>query len=445
MSEQKKGRAWVYTASVKGRFQRLHRLSGLALQLILFVTPWVTIGGYPAFRLDLPGRRLFALGATFTPRDTIFLVLLLLFGAFSLFLFTSLFGRLWCGYACPQTVFLEEWVRPIEKVIEGDRARRMARDRGPWNFDKAWRKVLKNTLYAALAVVVGATFMSWFVDPRLLWTGEASGVAYGLTGFFSAVMFADFSWFREQFCNYLCPYARFQGALTDDESKVVAYNVVLGEPRRTRGDAAATGACIDCGKCVAVCPQGIDIRKGYQLECVNCARCVDACEGVMDKLGHEPLIRYTTVAADQGKEARLLRPRTVLYSAVLFLIATVFTVQLTDRHDIEGAVNRVPGALYTLDADGWVRNTFLLEVTNNHGVPGGDPDTITVSIEGLPDAQVIIPPIALGHTESTRMPLVVRVPPDTQIGRTANIEVRLRTEHDELVLHSTFKNASPES
>ena len=438
MGSVTKDRAWVYTATVKGRFQRLHRVSGVILQAILFITPWITVGEHPAFLFDLAGRRLFALGQIFTPRDTLFLVLIGLFGAFTLFLFTSLFGRLWCGYACPQTVFLEEWIRPIETAIEGERGRRIARDKGPWVWDKIWRKALKWTIFALAAVVVAMTFMSWMSPARALWTGEASLVTYGLVGALSAVMFADFAWFREQFCNYLCPYARFQGALTDDESQVVAYNVTLGDPGRGTKEAAATGACIDCKKCVAVCPQGIDIRDGYQLECVNCARCVDACEGVMGKLEHEPLIQYTTVAAEQGKKTRLLRPRTVAYGAILSLIATFFLVKINNRHDIEVAVNRAPGTLFTVDEDGWVRNTYLLEVHNNHGVSGKA--DFTVAVVGIPGAEVIVPPVQLDSDETLRVPLVVRVPPNAGLSRTAPLQVMVSSPFDAVIVNTTFKN-----
>lgn len=442
MGSVTKDRAWVYTGSVKGRFQRLHRISGVVLQAILFVTPWITVGEHPAFLLDLAGRRLFALGAIFTPRDTLFLVLIGLFAAFSLFLFTSLAGRLWCGFACPQTVFLEEWIRPIESAIEGERGKRISRDKGPWVWDKTWRKALKWTIFALVAVVVAMTLMSWFSPARALWTGEASLVTYALTGILSAVLFADFAWFREQFCNYLCPYARFQGALTDDESQVLAYNVTLGEPGRGTKAAASTGACINCNKCVAVCPQGIDIREGYQLECIACARCVDACEGVMAKLEHEPLIRYTTVTTDLGQKPRLLRPRTVAYGAILSLVATVFLVKMNGRHDLEVAVNRAPGTLFTVDADGWVRNTYLLEVHNNHGISGQTP--LTVSVMGIAGAEIIVPPLVLDSNETLRVPLVVRVPPDAELSRTSPLEVHVTASFDAVVVQTTFKNHTPE-
>ncbi len=442
-------REWIYTASVKGRFQRWHRWSGIALQALLLLTPWVLIHGEQALRLDLPGRRLFVLGLTFTPRDTLFLVLMLLFAAFSLFFFTSLFGRLWCGYACPQTVFLEEWVRPIERLWEGERGARMKRDAGPLGWDKAWRKAGKWLSFAAVAGLVAMTIVSYFAGARALWAGAAGPVAYAFVGVLGAGLLADFAWFREQFCNYLCPYARFQGALTDDESQVVAYAVSLGEPRQTKENrkAAATGliakgslgACIDCNKCVAVCPQGIDIREGYQLECIACARCVDACTGVMDKMGQPSLIQYTTIAETEGRKPRVLRGRTGVYSALLTALAGLFVVALLGRHKIEATVHRAPGTLFQVDADGWTRNTFLLNVSNNHGAAGSAPAPFTVTVSGIPGAEVIAPPIAVAPADGARVPLVVRVPPAVELPRTAPLRITVKTDFDEIYVDTTFK------
>jgi len=204
-------REWVEAQSVTGTFTTIRRWTFFALHLILFVTPWIPIGGHPAIRVDLPHRQVFAFGNVYTAADTIFLLIILLFLAFSLFFFTSLFGRLWCGYACPQTVFLETWIRPIEQWIEGDRSRRLRRRRQGFTFDLVWRRALKWTVFAVVAFVVAMAFVSYFAGARDLWTGHGGPVEYSIVAFFSAVFFLDFAWFREQFCNYLCPYARFQG------------------------------------------------------------------------------------------------------------------------------------------------------------------------------------------------------------------------------------------
>ncbi|MFZ5480424.1 MAG: cytochrome c oxidase accessory protein CcoG [Myxococcota bacterium] len=418
------GRAWVYTATVKGFYQKVHRWTGLALQAIFFAVPWLTVGGHPAVLVDLPARRVYAFGEVFSAQDTVFLVLISLASAFALFFFTALFGRLWCGYACPQTVWLEEWIRPLEKWIEGERGVRMHRDRGPWTFDKAWRKAAKWTVYAAISGAIAGTFVSWFSPARTLWTGGASAEAYGWVLGLGALMFWDFAWFREQFCNYLCPYARIQGALCDEESLVVAYLADAGEPRKQGG------ACIDCKKCVTVCPAGIDIREGFQLECITCGRCIDACTGVMGKLGHPSLIRYTSL-----KKTRWIRPRTVVYGALLSGVALAFVGLLATKHELRVNVNRAPGSLYVVDADGWTRNTFLLQVINEDL----EPEDFTVAIDGLPaEGTFNVPALSLDAGEDTTVPLVVRLPPGTS-SRTLPITVTVRSHDDQVAVPTTFK------
>jgi cytochrome c oxidase accessory protein FixG len=435
-----KSREWVYASRVSGRFQRIHRVSGAVLLAVLFAGPWIHIGGEPALLVDLPGRRLYALGATFSANETFYLVLLGLILSFSLFFFTALYGRLWCGYLCPQTVFLEEWIRRIETVIEGDGPRRRKRDEGPWTFDRVWRKAAKWTAFAAIAFVTAMTLVSYFTGAKAIWTGDAGRVSYAFVGVLGAVGFLDFAWFREQLCNYVCPYARFQGALTDDESQVVAYHVSLGEPRKgTKGiDKSALGLCVDCRKCVAVCPQGIDIRDGYQLECVNCARCVDACALVMEKFDEPSLIQYTTIATTEGRKTRRLRPRTIAYGSLLGLLTTVFVASLHGRQETQAFFDRAPGTLFQIDADGHVRNTYLLKVTNNH--TAGDDAVYTLTVDGLPDAEVIVPPISVAPRASATIPVVIRVPAHTATSATVPLTVHLRTHDDDVRIEGTFKS-----
>lgn len=421
-------RQWVYTASVKGRFQRLHRATGVLLQAFLFVTPWIPVGGRPAVQIDIPARRIFALGNVYTASDAIFLVLALLVSVFGLFLVTALWGRLWCGYACPQTVFLEEWIRPLETLIEGERGMRMQRAKDPWAFKNLWRCVVKNIAFAAVAGLVAMTTVSWFSGGVALWTGAAGAGAYTMVAVIGAGLFADFAWFREQFCNYLCPYARFQGALSDEGSLAVHYNVQVGEPRKsvaTRGavaafsaapsaapsaalsaalsaaPVAAAGACVDCKKCVTVCPQGIDIREGFQLECIACARCVDACEGVMGKLGQQSLLSYTPL-----QKTSLLRPRTVAYGALLAGLSTALVFNIAMHDGLDASVARAPGTLFVVDSDGWTRNVYFLKVVNT----SLKQEDATVKVEGLPsDAQVTIPAVKLDPAATTTVPVVVRL------------------------------------
>lgn len=465
-------RAWIYALDVRGHYQTIHRWTGRALQLFLLLVPWIEISGRPAFRFDLSARRLYALGGIYTAQDTIFLVLLGLATAFSLFLFTALYGRLWCGYACPQTVFLEEWIRPIETFVEGERGARMARDRGPWTWDRIWRKLVKWTLFAAISIIVAMAFMSWFAGARPLWSGESDPTVYVIAGLLAATMFWDFAWFREQFCNYLCPYARFQGALTDPESLVVSYNAGVGEPRGKARKAAklaaqapgasSPGACIDCKKCVAACPQGIDIREGFQLECISCARCVDACDDVFahirDRQQRAPgetasgaptadvpvpdvddaptdrrdpglpsekrrrglgLIQYTS----QGR-SNLLRPRTMAYGLLLGIIFAAMLVLGFGHHSLRANLARAPGTLYVVDADGWTRNTYLLQVTNN----SEEAASIAVHVEGLPaGAQVDFTPLTVPAAATSTVPVILRVGPGSLARRTLPLTVTVES------------------
>jgi cytochrome c oxidase accessory protein FixG len=429
-------RNWVYQLRIDGRFQRLRKWTFVALHVILFATPWIRVAGNPALRIDLPGRKLYLLGAIFTASDTIFLLLLLLFLAFSLFFFTSLFGRLWCGYACPQTVFLDALVRPLEEFIEGPRAQRMKLDAAPWTFEKVWKKGVKWTAIALIAIVVSATFASYFTGAQAMWTGTASGKAYFVTGVFALIWFLDLAWFREQFCNYLCPYARFQSALQDTESLTITYDVARAEPRGGK-DAKAAGRCIECNKCVAVCPQGIDIRNGFQLECIGCAACIDACDSVMTRIGHTTLVQYGSLAEQEGRKVHILRPRTAVYAGLLAALMVATVVLAVKRTPIEAQVSRVRGSLFQVDNDGWVRNTYMLRITNKSA--GDQPVPYTVQVEGLKGAQVTAQPIQLTSTESRVVPLIVRIPPVGPMERTMPMQVTISSPTAQVVLDATFK------
>jgi len=428
-------RLWVYAKRVTGRFQRLHRASGFALIAILAIVPWLNIGGLPVFRIDLPARHLSLFGTVFTAADGFNLVLVALLAAFSLFFFTALLGRLWCGWTCPQTVFLEELVRPIEQLFEGDRRARMDRDAAGWTFDRIWRKAGKWTAFTVAAFVVSMMVMSIFKDPRLLWTLQGGTADYTLVGIITFGLFVDWAWFREQFCIYVCPYARFQGALTDDHSLVVSYDEARGEPRGTGKAAAKEGHCISCNRCVDVCPQGIDIRDGFQLECINCSRCVDACEDVMHKLGQPTLVRYSTIAADEGRRTRWVRGRTIAYSALLILLTAGLGYRISTHTPIEATVNRMPGSLFVQDADGFVRNTYLVSV---HNTDAANEHEYTIEVRGLEDPQVTTPGLTLEPLGDGTVPLVVRLP-NGSTDRTAPFVVAIGDGVNEITVDATFK------
>jgi cytochrome c oxidase accessory protein FixG len=428
-------REWVYPQSIRGTFTTLRRWTFLLLHVALFVAPWITVGGQPLLLIDLPHRRLHLMGAIFTPSDTIFLVLLLLFLAFSLFFFTAIFGRIWCGYACPQTVFLESWIRPLEIWVEGDRTQRKRRDTGPMSWDKAWRKVVKWGTFLGVSFLLGMAMTSLFAGARPLWTGQASATSYAFVAVFTAFWYLDFTWFREQFCIYLCPYARFQSALTDDETLLISYDTERGEPRGPKR--GPEGGCIACRKCVVVCPQGIDIREGFQLECIQCARCVDACESVMSRFEQPTLVRYSSIAVDDGRKPRPFRPRTLVYGGLLTALTAASVVLLLGRVPFEATVNRAPGSLFTVDADGYVRNTYVVKITNN--AEGSGPVPYRVAVEGLAGAEVVIPDVTLRPEESRTVPMVVRLPNASSLERTIPFTVKVGSPTAELLLPMTFK------
>ena len=428
-------REWVYPQSIDGFYMRLRRATFLALHVILFGAPWITVAGHPLLQIDLPARRVFLAGAIFTPSDTIFLALLLFFLAFSLFFFTAIFGRIWCGYACPQTVFLESWIRPLEIWIEGDRSQRRRRDAKGLTFDLAWRKALKWTLFLGVSFLLAMAIMSIFAGARPLWTGQASTTSYTLVAILTAAWYVDFTWFREQFCIYLCPYARFQSALTDAETLLVSYDEPRGDPRDPKR--GPEGGCIDCKKCVVVCPQGIDIRDGFQLECIQCARCIDACESVMSKFEQPTLVRYSSIAADEGQQKRRFRPRTFAYGSLMTALVTAAIVLLMVRIPFEASVNRAPGSLYTVDADGFVRNTYLLQITNNEAEV--EETLYGVRLDGLDGAQIIASPLMLGAEETRTVPLVIRMPADRIEARTIPFRVVITSSERELQIPTTFK------
>jgi cytochrome c oxidase accessory protein FixG len=401
-------RKWVYPKSIQGKYSRLRHVGAVFLHLALVVIPWVQIYGHPAVQFDLPARRVYLLGSVFTAADGLIIAVLGFIAAFSLFFWTALFGRVWCGYLCPQTVMLDTWVRTVERWIEGDRRSRMALDARPWDADKVARKTAKWVFLAAVSFAISMSFTAWFTGPVPLWTGQAGTGAYGIVGFFTFFWFADLAWFREQFCNYVCPYARFQGALADDHSMVVSYIPARGEPRGHGKEVAQAGRCIDCHKCVVVCPAGIDIRDGYQLECITCSLCVDACTDVMGKLGHESLVQHTTEGQLKGLAVKWARPRTAVYF-VLLVGLTVVVGNLMWKHvPFEAYARHAPGPLYVLDDAGMVRNTFLMQLANNDIKQAERHFEVTV--RGVDGAKLTVQPIELAADGRATVPVIVEVP-----------------------------------
>ena len=363
----------VYPREIDGRFARLRTLAVWVLLGIYYLLPWLQWGERQAVLFDLPARKFFILGLVFWPQDFIFLTWLLIIAALALFFFTAVGGRLWCGYACPQTVWTETFLW-MERFAEGDRAARLKLDRGPWTAQKLARKSFKQFLWVTFALWTGFTFVGFFTPIRTL---GASVLSFGLGPwelfwvlFYGFATYGNAGYLREQVCKYMCPYARFQSAMFDRDTLIITYDEERGEPRgaRKRGSdprSQGKGDCIDCTWCVQVCPTGIDIRKGLQIECIACAACIDACDSVMDKVGSpRGLIRYTTEHALKHEKTRFARPRTLIYGGLLAALTIGFMTAIALRSPVSLDVIRDRNALYRLTGDGHVDNVYTVRILN---------------------------------------------------------------------------------
>ena len=369
----------VYPRSVAGTFARWRWAFVWLTQIVFYGLPWLQWGERQAVLFDLAARRFYIFGYVLYPQDFIYLTGLLVISALSLFLFTAVAGRLWCGFSCPQTVYTEMFLW-IERQVEGDRNQRIKLDQGPLTAAKVGKKSLKHFLWISLALWTGFSFVGYFTPIQTLWA-ESFTLSFGpwewfWVLFYGFATYGNAGFMREQVCKYMCPYARFQSAMFDRDTLVVSYDTGRGDPRGTRGrkderQAKGLGDCIDCGLCVQVCPTGIDIRNGLQYECISCAACVDVCNTVMDKM-HYPqgLIRFTTQnalktgAGREGILRRVLRPRVLLYTALLLALAVAMMATLAMRTPLKVDVVRDRAALLRIVAGGRLENVYRLQVMN---------------------------------------------------------------------------------
>ena len=368
-------RATVHPADVHGRFNNARRVVFGALLAVYLALPWIRLGGNPAVLLDLPGRRFYLMGRLFNAQDGFLLFFLLAGIGVSLILVTTILGRVWCGWACPQTVYLELVFRPIERLWEGSPSaqRKLDDARLP-----SWRRVGKWVTYAALAFAVANVFLAYFVGTDRLerWithSPAAHPFGFGVVVAVSALMWFDFAWFREQTCIVACPYGRLQSVLIDRQSLIVGYDSGRGEPRGKPRKALPVideprGDCVDCGNCVTTCPTGIDIRAGLQMECIGCTQCIDACDHVMDKLGRaRGLIRYTSQDELAGKPRRVWRVRTFVYPALLVLVGALLVWGIGGHTSTEVTVQRPVGPTFVELPDGRVAAQVRLKLENQSG------------------------------------------------------------------------------
>ncbi len=368
MLDDEGARHELYPLEVNGRFAKRKAWIFGALIVVYVALPWIPIGGHPAVFLDIVHRRFFLFGRVFNAQDFYLFFFFMSAVGFGLILLSALFGRVWCGYACPQTVFLEGVFRRVERWIEGDGRQRRKLDAAPWSGSKVLKKAAKHSVYLVVSFVVAHVFLAYFNSVPQLFEMMASSPAEHPTAFgwafgMTAVMHFNFWWFREQLCIVICPYGRLQSALQDDHTIVIGYDPGRGDPRGKKG-APGTGDCVDCLRCVQVCPTGIDIRNGLQLECVGCASCIDACDAVMDKIERpRGLVRYDSLAALRGEPRRFLRGRVYAYGvAGLVGLAVAISFFLANR-SFEANLLRVEGAPY-LVSEGTLTNPLRVHVVN---------------------------------------------------------------------------------
>jgi cytochrome c oxidase accessory protein FixG len=363
----------VYPREVSGRYARLRICAVIALLGLFYGMPWVRWNGRQAVLFDLPARKFFIFGLTLFPQDFYLLTWLLVMAALSLFFFTALAGRLWCGFACPQTVWTEIFVW-MERLTEGNRSQQIKLDKGPWTLNKILRKASKQMLWVTFAAFTGFTFVGFFAPIQDLAAQVAavhlSSWELFWVAFYGIATYGNAGFLREQVCKYMCPYARFQSAMFDRNTLIISYDAVRGEPRGARGRGVTArsvgqGDCVDCTLCVQACPTGIDIRKGLQYECIACAACIDACDAVMDKVGSaRGLVRYSTQAEMDGAAARVIRPRIVIYASALLLLVAGFAYAVAHRPLVDLDVLRDRNTLYRELDDERIENVFSVRIIN---------------------------------------------------------------------------------
>lgn len=440
-------RRWIYARQPAGRLYRARTVVGAFLLAFLITAPFVRVGGQPLILLNVIERRFVLFGVVFWPQDFYLVVLIALTVLVALALSTVAVGRVWCGWLCPQTIFMEMVFRRLEFWIEGTASQQLRRNRGPWTRERLVRSLLKHGLFFALSFGLANVFLAWIIGADELWrivTDPPRQHLAGLTAItiFSLVFFGVFARFREQACVLACPYGRVMSALIDPQTITVTYDTVRGEPRGRRlkdaADVRTTGDCVDCHQCVTICPTGIDIRNGIQLECVNCTACIDACNEVMRKIGRaEGLIRLTSHEAVRTGRSGWFTLRVRAYLAVwLVLVASVATL-LAGRSELDVLILRQPGTLYTAMPGGQIANFYTLQAFNRRG------SSIRFAIDVLePSGASVLPLGRLGEVAPhslTEGRLLLQVPAASLAAGTTAVRLRVRSDRGaESEVRTTF-------
>jgi len=364
--DEKGSRKWVYAKKPRGKWYTRRTILSWFILLFLIAVPFLRVNEHPFILLDITSRKFILFGAIFWAQDTLILALLMLSFILFIILFTVTFGRLWCGWACPQTIFLEMVFRKIEYFIEGDYRKRNKLDNGPWTMEKILKKTAKHTVFILISVVMTNTFLMWFIGNEKWIALISEPISQQLSGFLimltvSAFFYWVYSYFREQICTMVCPYGRMQGVLLDSKSIVVSYDYKRGEPRGPK----TSGDCIDCHQCISVCPTGIDIRNGTQLECINCTACIDQCNIVMQSTRKDPgLIRFDSEHGIQQGHTTIWNARNRAYSVVLLILLSFLVYTLVSRPVIETTILRTPGLLYQENDNNTISNVYNIKIVN---------------------------------------------------------------------------------
>lgn len=408
-------RKFMHPVVRKGHYWEIRRVIGWALIVLFYALPLIPLGEYPAVFLDIDTRRFHVLGATFHPTDNLLLAAFGFGVVVTVFFVGSTFGRVWCGFGCPQTVYMEFLFRPIESWIEGGPTNQRHLNKAPWSAKKVGIKAAKWALFGAVALTMATTFVAYFtgwqaLGPGLLldplhWKGALFTIA-----FISALIVFDFGWFRDQMCTIACPYGRLQNVLSDKDTLLVAYDTERGEPRtRAKDLAPGMGACIDCGACVSACPTGVDIRRGFQVECIGTAQCVDACDEVMRKLGRPTgLIKFTSEREQQGGLRHLWRTRNLIYLALMTVAWGTFGTLVFTRADALVEVVRGGREPYRMLNSGEVANQQRIRFTNQRE----EPQRFSVEVLTPKEAQLVLSesPVDVAKEQVVTVNAVITVP-----------------------------------
>lgn len=436
----------LHPADVSGKFMLARRVFAVLLLIVYVILPWITINEAPAVFLDIAKRQFHFFGVTLAPQDLWVLFFAITGTGFALFFITALLGRLWCGWACPYTVFLEHVFRRIERIIDGDSTARKKLDKAPWRFPKIWRRILKHGLYIVIAALLSHVFLSYFVSLERLYGYVQENpmnhlTSFGTVIFLTGAFYFCFAHFREQFCIMVCPYGRLQSAMTDDDTIIIGYDENRGEPRGKANDPEAAD-CIDCRRCVNVCPTGIDIRNGLQLECIGCAACVDACDDIMKKVNRPTgLVRYDSLNGLSGKKRRFIRPRIFLYAFLGCLGLGALTVAAVNKAKPYNVTSsRMMGPPFYVDGS-TVRNNYQLRLANKRNQSA----TFEILLEEAPEGyelsgagQIIELP---EHGEVTR-PAIILVPHEHYKGP-CEITIKVMGQPGDIEMTHTVRFVGP--